>query len=330
MANISEGMIVIRTILINAQGQISTGGAELIELWQQQPESRIWVDSQQPDAELELDILQAFGCHPLAIKDAVRDRHPPKLEEFSDHIFILYRGIAGFDAGLNYTGQSVSFFIGERFLLTRHPQAAQSIDRLMADNGGIYLQRSPAQLALKIMHTSAGIYLDNILVFEERLGDLEDELSEAGSDDHMRELMNYKSRLVKLRRTFNYHKNITDELRTGEYAFFPDDEAMRHVINDLHDRFERLHSLAQMFYELCGDLVDGYISITSHQLNSTMRVLTVITAIFVPLSFMAGLYGMNFDYMPELKFKDGYFILLGCMGLLATGLMWLFRKKRWL
>jgi magnesium transporter len=61
-----------------------------------------------------------------------------------------------------------------------------------------------------------------------------------------------------------------------------------------------------------------------------MRVLTVITAIFVPLSFMAGLYGMNFDYMPELKFKDGYFILLGCMGLLATGLMWLFRKKRWL
>ena len=200
----------------------------------------------------------------------------------------------------------------------------------MADNGGIYLQRSPAQLALKIMHTSAGIYLDNILVFEERLGDLEDELSEAGSDDHMRELMNYKSRLVKLRRTFNYHKNITDELRTGEYVFFPDDEAMRHVINDLHDLFERLHSLAQMFYELCGDLVDGYISITSHQLNSTMRVLTVITAIFVPLSFMAGLYGMNFDYMPELKFKDGYFILLGCMGLLATGLMWLFRKKRWL
>ena len=111
---------------------------------------------------------------------------------------------------------------------------------------------------------------------------------------------------------------------------FPEEESLSHVITDLHDRFERLHSLAQMFYELCGDLVDAYISITSHQLNSTMRVLTVITAIFVPLSFLAGLYGMNFDYIPELKIENGYFILLGVMGVLSAALIWMFRRMRWL
>ena len=85
-----------------------------------------------------------------------------------------------------------------------------------------------------------------------------------------------------------------------------------------------------VFYSICGDLIDGYISITSHQLNQTMRVLTVITAIFVPLGFLAGLYGMNFDHIPELHMKGGYFVLLAVMGTIAVGLLALFRKIRWL
>jgi len=101
-------------------------------------------------------------------------------------------------------------------------------------------------------------------------------------------------------------------------------------VNDLHDRFERLHSLVQMHYEICGDLIDGYLSITSHQLNATMRVLTIITAVFVPLGFLAGLYGMNFEFMPELKFHYGYYGLLGIMGIVAGGLLTFFRMKRWI
>ncbi|WP_304440923.1 CorA family divalent cation transporter, partial [Oleiphilus sp. HI0132] len=79
-----------------------------------------------------------------------------------------------------------------------------------------------------------------------------------------------------------------------------------------------------------GDLIDGYLSISAHQLNETMRVLTVITAVFVPLSFLAGLYGMNFDYIPELKVENGYFYLLAIMLSLSTGLVYWFKRKRWL
>ena len=321
---------MIRTLLISASGDVHYGDEDLIARWRAEPDSRIWIDICQQDDVASRELLLQLGCHPLSVSDAMRDRHPPKLEEFSDMTFILYRGIASFDNDLNHDGQSIAFFVAERSLITRHPVPARSIDMMMADGAVAQLQRGTAYLALRIMHTSAGIYLDNILEFESQLSDLEDALQDGGSDQHMRELIAYRSRLVKLRRTFNYHKNITDELRTSDYNQFPDDDALNHVVIDLHDRFERLHSLTQMFYDLCGDLINGYISVTSHQLNTTMRILTVITAIFVPLSFLAGVYGMNFDHMPELHARDGYYILLAVMAGLATGLLWWFRRMRWL
>ena len=85
-----------------------------------------------------------------------------------------------------------------------------------------------------------------------------------------------------------------------------------------------------MYYDICGDLINGYMSVTSHQLNATMRVLTVITALFVPLTFLAGIYGMNFEYIPELKADNGYFILLGVMAVVSVVLLMVFKKKRWL
>ena len=85
-----------------------------------------------------------------------------------------------------------------------------------------------------------------------------------------------------------------------------------------------------MYYEICGDLVEGYISISSHELNTTMKILTIITAIFVPLSFLAGLYGMNFDNMPELHLEHGYFFALAAMASTAALLVYVFKRKKWL
>jgi magnesium transporter len=85
-----------------------------------------------------------------------------------------------------------------------------------------------------------------------------------------------------------------------------------------------------MYYEICGDLVEGYISISSHELNTTMKILTIITAIFVPLSFLAGLYGMNFENMPELRLRYGYFFALAAMASTAGLLVYVFKRKNWL
>lgn len=325
---------MIRTLLVDDQGQTHTGGMELVECWRHQNGSRLWLDLQSDGEASKIhdrELLESLGCHRLVIDDAQRDRHPPKLEEFDDHVFILYRGIASFDSELNYDPQSISFFIGQRLLISYHPQPSLAVNRLFETTGSTQLQRSPAQLALRLMHTSSGIYLEHILEFEDHLSDIEDQIMARGSDAMMRELMAYKSRLVKLRRIFNYHESISSELRSGEYELFNlERDGLEHILTDLHDRFERLNSLASLFYDICGDLIDGYLAVTSHQLNNTMRVLTVITAIFVPLSFLAGLYGMNFEYIPELRTHSGYFVLLGVMAAIATGLLMWFRRLRWI
>ncbi|MEK9765776.1 MAG: magnesium transporter CorA family protein [Thalassolituus sp.] len=322
---------MIRCMLVDDAGNTRTGGSELLIEWQRNREGRMWLDIQEEDEAGERKLLEKLGCHALAVQDAQRHRHPPKLEEFDDSTFVLYRGIASFNAELEHDSQNIAFFIADNTLITRHPKEARSIEKLFSDQGSNLLKQGPGFLALKIMHTSAGLYLDALLEFETHLSDIEDSLLNDGNDELMRELVTYRTRLVKLRRLFNYHRNITDELRSDDYiALSIKDDAMSHAITDLHDRFDRLYTLAEIFYSIAGDLIDGYISIASHQLNRTMQVLTVITAIFVPLGFLAGLYGMNFEYIPELHVKNGYFFLLAAMGSIAVGLLALFRKIRWL
>ncbi|MFB9147084.1 magnesium transporter CorA family protein [Halomonas alkalicola] len=321
---------MIRTLMVDAEGRTMAGGEELIARWRESPDARLWIDMQGEPVAREREMLEAFDCHPMAIDDAHRERHPPKIEEFEGHTLILYRGISSFDADLHYTPQQMALFLGERFLLTLHPGRAQSIDRLFEQEGTVLLQRSPEHVALKIMYHSAGYYLDSLLEFENALSDLEDALTLNGSDTLMRQVIGYRSRLVKMRRLFNYHLGITQELTAYDYSHLPRNVSETlHAINDVHERFERLLTLTQMYYEICGDLVDGHISLSSHQLNITMRILTVITAVFVPLTFIAGIYGMNFVHMPELEHPYGYFMVLGLMMSIGVGLAWLFRRKGW-
>jgi magnesium transporter len=321
---------MIRTILITSEGESHEGDESLMTLWQSIPDSHIWIDMQGETQENERKILEAFEFHPMAIQDAHKERHPPKIEEFDNHTLIIYRGISSFDAELKYLPQQVCFFVGERFLVTLHPGEALSIERLFNDQGRALLAQSPEQVALRVMYISAGFYIDSLLEFETELSDLEDELLEDGNDVLMRKIIAYRSRLVKMRRIFSYHKGITQELTAYDYEHLPREESETlHAINDVAERFERLYTLTQMYYDICGDLVDGYISISSHQLNITMRVLTVITAIFVPLTFIAGIYGMNFENMPELRYHYGYFFVWGAMLGIAGMLVWLFKRKHW-
>ncbi|WP_416308474.1 magnesium transporter CorA family protein [Neptunicella sp. SCSIO 80796] len=321
---------MVRTQLMEINGQISLGGEELIEKATSLPGAKIWIDVELTDKQAVQQFLIEQGCHPLAIADALRDRHPPKIELFDSHIFILYRGVLAIENDLDIEHLQLAFFISDNKLITVRHGHSKGVEKVWAMDNSLLID-SPLHVALKVMHTSAGIYLEQILQFENKLSDLEDAFLQRGNDQMMAELVSYRSRLVKLRRIFSYHCGISDSLHTEQgvrSALIT--EAHIHEIIDVKDRFERLYTLVQMHYELCGDLLDGYLSISSHQLNVTMRVLTVITAIFVPLSFLAGLYGMNFEMMPELKWKYGYFILLGVMAVVAVGLLSFFKRRRWM
>lgn len=323
---------MIRTIWQPLDGQVEYGAEELIVRWQGAPGSTLWIDLYQESQKEEQQLLLSLGFHALAIQDAQRQRHPPKLELFDDHLFILLRGLDAESHNLEFGTIQIALFAKPDLLVTRRSGVLVSIDHWRREPGLPALMAvGGIRLAMEIAATAARRYLDLLLAFEPRLSELEDQLQEKPDDSAMRELTGYRTRLRKLRRIFSYHARLFEALREEESPVFnakSDDN--RHLLNDVYEKYERLYSLSGMYYELAGDLVDGYISLSSHELNRTMRILTVLTAIFVPLSFLAGLYGMNFDNMPELHWRGSYFVLLGAMLTIATTLLALFKKNKWL
>ena len=322
---------MIRTMLLSGDGDYASGGRQLVETWRTLADGRLWLDIEGEIADEERQLLLELGCDQLAIDDASRKRHPPKVEPFLTSTFILFRGIDSIDDNLELQPQQLALWVGENILITCHRGHSVSITRFWEKEAAQGLLVEPNILALRLLHYASGRYLEKLLDFEERLGDLEDALLAAQSDAEMKELVSYRSRLRKLRRIFNYHERLAGQiLQSGSIHLGTGQDDSHHVRRDLYDRCERLSSLCNMYYEICGDLVEGYISVSSHHLNNTMKVLTIITAIFVPLGFLAGLYGMNFEHMPELGWKHAYFVLLGVMGTLATTMLLVFRRIRWL
>lgn len=323
---------MLTAFLVDREGNMARGGEELVEQWRSSPGSRIWVDLDNVPVEQEDRMVAVFGLHQLAVTDARRTRHPPKLEMFDDHMFILLRGLDAEARSLDFGTVQLALFASESFLVTRHTQKGLSINHWQQEPKlAACLKEGGIRLALEISTTVARRYIDLLLEFEPRLAELEDQLQEKPNDEVMRELTHYRTRLRKLRRDFNYHARLFDNMREEQTGFFdPGSPEYKHRVIDVYEKYERLLSLCTMHYELAGDLIEGYISLSSHELNNTMRVLTVLTAIFVPLGFLAGLYGMNFDHMPELHWKGGYYALLGVMAAIIITLLTIFKRKRWL
>ena len=171
-------------------------------------------------------------------------------------------------------------------------------------------------------------YLPILLALETRLDDLEDEMTARPSDKLLTELVCHKANLKKLRRIITYHVQLFETMKTSIPPGIRED--LRHELNDVYEHLERVMSLAGLYYELAADLMDGYITMASHRLNHIVRVLAIVTTVFVPLGFIAGLYGMNFDNLPELHTAYGYFAVLGVMATTAATLLYILYRKGWL
>lgn len=321
----------VRTKILGSDGRVREGDEALLEAWNAASGSTLWLDIEGNISDNMNSKLVSLGCHPVAITDISRARQPPKLHEFDRSTFILFRGIIQLDEQLVLVPQQIGIFAGAHFLVTVHRGESLSINRLWSEIQAEQAQRTPGELALHVMDYASDRYLQKILAFEDHLGELEEGLLSKPSDGIMAELVGYRSELRKLRRIFNYHNRLVEEILSEQPRHLgAEQERDRHLWRALLDRCERLFSLTSMYYEICGDLVEGYISISSHELNTTMKILTIITAIFVPLSFLAGLYGMNFDYMPELHMEHGYFFALAAMASTASLLVYVFKRKNWL
>ena len=314
-------------------GDMQVGGVELIATWRDHSDSVIWVDLVENQQTDEADFLEReFGIHPLAIQDAQRERHPPKIEAFGDYTFVLLKGLSADSKDIDFDTIQLALFIGERFLITRHSGSSKSINRLeahLAEQRDLTEYSDLSKLALLLCRFVVDRYLNILLALEPRLEELEELMLEHSDDNMLAELIGYKSDLKRLGRFATYHEQLFRSLRDKTFPGFSDSDRSHEVI-DVWEQQERTCSLSLLYYETASDLIDGYISIASHRLNQIMKILTIVTAVFVPLSFLAGIYGMNFENMPELHSRSGYFILLGVMVTIATTFLVAFRRMKWL
>jgi magnesium transporter len=323
---------MIRTLLYDTRTDSQAAGdREQLDAWRDDEQTILWVDLLDVPPDVEAQIMQDyFGLNPLAIQDAQRERHPPKVEAFGDHTFILLKGLDADSQDIQFATIQIAIFVGPRFLLTRHSGASPSVDRQWAQAAAqpALLAAGSDSLAIMLARLVVNRYLPILLAIEARLDDLEDEMMARPTDRLLAELVGHRAKLKKLRRVIAYHVNVFETIRTTVPPAVR--EQLRHELNDVYEHLERSMSLATLYYELASDLMDGYISMASHHLNQIVKALTIVTTIFVPLSFMAGLYGMNFEYMPELRYHYGYFVLLALMTLTAGGALLVMYRKGWL
>ncbi len=323
---------MIRTLLFdNKLNTITEGDERAIELWKDNPELDIWVDLQDEPEEVEKTLLEdVFELHPLAVHDATRHRHPPKIEKFDNNVFILLRGLDKDTSDINFGLIQLAVFVGERFFITRHNKDSVSADAVWEE-----VKSHPSTtgfesdvIFVKLFARVVRRFVSVLLSLEPRLDELESEIFEKPSDQILSELTRYKSQLRQLRRIANYHRQISTSLKNSRIELIG--EELGHEINDIHEQLERSISLAELYYENASDLIDGYLAASSHQLNKVMQILTIFTVTFVPLTFIAGIYGMNFEYIPELKVKYGYFFVVGLMAIIVTAQLIYFKRKRWM
>jgi magnesium transporter len=314
--------------ILSTAGQVEIGGEELIERWQQDGNSWLWVDLYQYPSEQEYDLLvNRFELDAGAVEEAQRDRHPPSFEAFNDYIYLLLKPLDAQSDSLDFSTLQLAMFAGEHLLITRHSKPSPYLQKLqerVRNNPG---EDTPLSIMTAMGHRVADRYGRVLLDLEQRLDVIEDELFETSGDQLMKELVGYNTGLRKMSRILNYYVDVYDQLRRklhksgNEYA---------DNFDDIFAVTERFASLSNLYQNVINDLIEAYISLNGHHLNQIMKVLTIVTVIFVPLTLLVGIYGMNFENMPELKSHYGYFILLSIMGAIAFILLYLFRKVRWL
>ncbi|MCB1646723.1 MAG: magnesium transporter CorA family protein [Pseudomonadales bacterium] len=321
-----------RCILFSrATGRITVGGDELIQQWQGS-DDYLWLDILRDNADAEKILLtETFGIHTMAIQDAHRERHPPKYEAFSGYYLLLLKGLSPGSTETSFDTIQIAMFVGENFLITTHEEESRSINTLWdaVIEKPVLMEKGPRVLPAMIARNIVNRYLSMLMKVEIHLDELEQlMLQNDPTNEQLAQLTTYKTRLRIMQRVFSYHEQIFLALRAD-----PDvtqNDFLQHEFNDAYEHLERADSLARLYYDLANDLINSSISLASHRLNGIMKILTIITAIFVPLGFLAGLYGMNFEYIPELQIRNGYFYLLGAMSTIATGLLVIFRVRKWL
>jgi magnesium transporter len=299
--------------------------------WTHDSPATVWVDLEEPTTE-ELAILEdPFAFHPLAIEDCLTPEHQPKIEDFGPNLFLIFRGIDFNPPVTRFQTIKLAAFLGPNFLVTYHRLPMRSIaavrDKYSHDDSG-HLFRGVDYLLYEILDHLIEFYFPILEALEGEIEAVEDRIFTQDDERTLDAILSLKRRVLEIKRTLAPHRELFGRIARNEFEEITPPTVV--FYRDLYDSTYRLTEVADSYRDLLSGTLDAHISMVSHRLNEVMKVLTIFSTILLPLTFIAGVYGMNFDFMPELHWRYGYFIVWGVMLSVAFTLLWIFRRRGWL
>ncbi len=283
------------------------------------------------DTDALSEIGRLFDLHPLVVEDIANTDQQPKAELFDNYLLLVLKMIRCNDAKSEIDIEQVSVVLGRNWVITFQEKPGDVFDplreRLRAAKGRIRATGAD-YLAYSLLDAVVDHYFLVLESLGERTEDLEDEVLDDPQREVVQRIHQLKRELIVLRRGVWPLREALSLLQRGEHPLIA--ESTLPYLRDVYDHCIQVIDTIETFRDMVSGLLDVYLSSVSNRMNEVMKVLTIIATIFIPLSFVAGVYGMNFDVMPELHWRWGYYACLGLCALIAGGMMWFFRRKRWI
>lgn len=283
----------------------------------------------------EVEILEKLGgqfeLHPLMLEDILNTDQRPKYDDFDKHIFIVLKMLSFDEETQSVESEQVSLVLGENFVISfqeRVGDVFEPIRERIRNGKGRIRKMGPDYLTYSLLDA----IVDNYFVILEKLGDkievMEEELVGDPTQKTLHQIHYLKKEMIYLRRSVWPLRELISGMERSESPLIEDSTDA--YLRDLYDHTIQVIDTVETFRDMISGMLDTYLSSLSNRMNSIMKVLTIIATIFIPLTFVAGVYGMNFAYMPELKWRWGYPAVLLVMLIIAAAMLLYFKRKKWL
>ena len=298
------------------------------------PSSRVvlWVDLVAPTREeIQSVLVDTFHFHPLAVEDAASEIQFPKVEAYQGYLYLILHGIDFQEQEHRFATRDVDFFLGRNYLVTVHDGRSRTIARMreICSQHAHIMAEGPVALLHRIVDAMVDNYRPEIEELEERIDRMEQEAVLGSGDDLVREILDLKRDLSSLRRVVIPQRDVVGRLARREFPVITDEMAYR--FRDVYDHLVRLADETIMFQDRVTGILDAHLSKVSNRLNQIMKVLTVASTIFLPMTVLTGMYGMNVP-LPHFPGGDAaqFWWIVGIMIAIAAAMLAVFRTKRWI
>jgi magnesium transporter len=309
--------------------KITTDVNEALALIGQDKVTWINIEGRQNPEEIE-KLCSFLNIHALTIEDILTPGQRPKIEDNVEYLFLVIK-ILSFTKEDSLATEQVSLLLGDKYVISFHEQSGATLDiiknRIRQSKGRIR-NKNADYLFYALIDAIVDYYFVVLEKIGDKLEDIEDDLLENPSMDTLNALHRMKKEVITLRRAVWPLREVVNKLERRDLKLLGHETNI--FFRDVYDHTIQVIETVETFRDMISGMIDLYQSTTSNRLNQVMKALTIIATIFLPLTFLTGLYGMNFDYMPELQWHYGYFAVWGLSITVVATMLVIFRRKRWL